>query len=136
MKNHIKEFINIPETGFISSEEIIEEQQVLVRNRIKAKIVFSGPALMALVFGAGIWGKAMEHVSGTDLVLLSKIAIGEIGELTRNEMNMLRQWLEARIAHCEAERDQRSERFNPDTYIMMKMLLLDIREWLLGEVVS
>lgn len=51
--------------------------------------------------------------------------------LTRAEVIELRDVLQVRMAHCEHERDARSDKFNPDTYIGQKFLLLDIREWLM-----
>jgi hypothetical protein len=52
-------------------------------------------------------------------------------ELLRGEVEIMRGLLEARMRHCEHERDQMSNKFNPDTYISQKLLLLDIREWLI-----
>lgn len=56
--------------------------------------------------------------------------------LTRAELIFLKNALELRMAHCEKERDERNEKFNADTYIGQKLLLLDIREILLGEIVQ
>jgi hypothetical protein len=56
--------------------------------------------------------------------------------MTREEMVLLKSWLEARMEHCEKQRDDRVETFNADTYIGQKLLLLDIKELLLGEVVE
>lgn len=65
-------------------------------------------------------------------------------EFTFFELIMLRNWLEGRMLHCEMERDQRAvksiggvdyPRFNADTYIGMKLLLISIRELLLGEII-
>ncbi len=56
--------------------------------------------------------------------------------LIRKEVVWLRDILELRMKHCEKERDDRSESFNADTYIGQKMLLLDLREWLLGAIVE
>lgn len=58
------------------------------------------------------------------------------------DLKILRSWLEVRMAHCEKERDERTlipgtdaPKFNPDTYIGQKLLLMDIRELMIGEVV-
>jgi len=56
--------------------------------------------------------------------------------LTREDVLILKNWLETRMSHCEKERDQRSQYFNADTYIIMKLMLLDLREWLIGEIVD
>lgn len=54
--------------------------------------------------------------------------------LQRDQVEILRILLEARMTHCEHERDSKDEevkrRFNVETYISQKLLLLDIREWL------
>ncbi|MGV8961833.1 MAG: hypothetical protein ACOH2V_00360 [Candidatus Saccharimonadaceae bacterium] len=55
-------------------------------------------------------------------------------DFTRKELLMLKTWLELRMLHCEGERDVRSTKFNPDSYISMKILLIDIRELLLGDI--
>jgi hypothetical protein len=52
-------------------------------------------------------------------------------ELERSEVEHMKTLLEARMRHCEIERDQQSSNFNADTYISQKLLLLDIREWLM-----
>jgi len=54
--------------------------------------------------------------------------------LKRDEVKMLEVWLKRRMAHCEMERDNKSPKFNPDTYISMKILLLEIKEFLMGEI--
>lgn len=72
--------------------------------------------------------------------------------VSRLEMQFLREMLEARMLHCEKERDEENKvnsslnsnlrnsainiKFNPDTYIQQKLLLIDIREWQLGEVIE
>lgn len=65
-------------------------------------------------------------------------------EVSYSEMKILKEWLEIRMRHCEQERDKRvtwphdrdALKFNPDTYIGQKLLLLDLRELLLGEIIS
>jgi hypothetical protein len=84
-------------------------------------------------------------------------------DLERREVVMLKDWLEKRMRHCEQERDSRTElsdsesarnveavldskplsypqdrnqKFNADTYIAMKYLMLELREWLFGEVLD
>lgn len=65
-------------------------------------------------------------------------------EFTYSEVKILKEWLEARMRHCEQERDKRvawphdpsALKFNPDTYIGQKLLLLDLRELLLGEIIA
>lgn len=54
----------------------------------------------------------------------------------REELQMLIGVLKLRMSHCEKERDERNEAFNPDTYIGMKLLLIELKELLLGEIVE
>jgi hypothetical protein len=56
--------------------------------------------------------------------------------VTRAEMMTMRLFLEARMQHCEQERDENKDEFNPDTYIQQKFLLLDQREWLMVQAVG
>ena len=62
--------------------------------------------------------------------------------VTRGEVKTMRSWLETRMSHCEMERENRTTtknghpKFNPDTYIGQKLLLLDLRELLLGDIVD
>jgi hypothetical protein len=65
-------------------------------------------------------------------------------EVDYEDLKILRKWLELRMSHCEKERDARTVwphnpevlKFNPDTYIGQKLLLLDLRELMLGEIVE
>ena len=57
-------------------------------------------------------------------------------KMDRADILLLKEFLELRMKHCEIERDNRVEAFNPDSYISMKILLIDIREWLLGDIVD
>jgi hypothetical protein len=57
-------------------------------------------------------------------------------DLTREEVGHLVEWIDARMKHCEKERDERAThpcgtaKFNSDTYITMKFLLIDLKQWL------
>ena len=64
-------------------------------------------------------------------------------QFSYSEVRILKEWLEVRMHHCEQERDNRTTwphngapKFNPDTYIGQKLLLLDLRELLLGEIIA
>lgn len=50
------------------------------------------------------------------------------------DMQMLKSAVEAKMKHCEANKD--SKTFNNTSYINMKYLLLDIKLWLSGEIIS
>jgi hypothetical protein len=49
-------------------------------------------------------------------------------EVTGEELLVLISWLNKRISHCEAERG--SQKFNAETMVDMKLLLLELRELL------
>ena len=50
------------------------------------------------------------------------------------DLMLLRKMLEARMQHCEKQRDSKDKAFNADTYIGQKFLLLDLRELMLGQI--
>jgi hypothetical protein len=54
----------------------------------------------------------------------------------KKQLIFLQNFLVARLNHCEIERDNRSPKFNADTYISMKLMLLDIKELLLGAIIE
>ncbi len=142
---------NFPETGFISSNEGTEEQRVTISQKTYAIIKLSGFSLVQFLEGSlqefekrfiklashpetetSLYFKLLFYSrTATDSVL----KITEIG-LTRVEMKILKRWLEVRMSHCEQERKDLNPKFDPDTYIGMKILLIEIREWLLGEYVD
>lgn len=59
-----------------------------------------------------------------------------------SDLTTLREFLEARIEHCEIERDKRTldvngnPKFNADVYVGQKLLLLDLRELMIGKIVD
>lgn len=55
---------------------------------------------------------------------------------TREELLILKNWLKLRMQHCEKERDNRSEKFNADSYISMRYLMLELKELLIGDIVD
>jgi hypothetical protein len=64
-------------------------------------------------------------------------------ELRRSELFILIKWLKLRMTHCEMERDQRVchsdtelPKFDPDTYIGQKLLLLELLDLAMGTIVG
>lgn len=158
----------LPETGFASLKPKKDAALIMMSFIVSDIITLSKFSIMQLIAGVA------EFTSGTMIqaeiaIMLSKlfnavmddtnIGIGHNIEfnVTRNDVVMLRQWLEQRMRHCELEREQENQtytewintnsnsihmdkeqpirNFNPDTYIGMKLLLIELREWLLGEEV-
>jgi hypothetical protein len=56
-------------------------------------------------------------------------------EVTREDMEVMVKLLKIRMTHCEKQRDNRDLNFNPDTYIGQKLLLIDLKEWLMIEAI-
>jgi hypothetical protein len=56
--------------------------------------------------------------------------------VTREEVLTMIKIISLRMEHCEFEREAGNPRFSEDTYIGMKMFLLDLKAWVMGEVVS
>lgn len=63
-------------------------------------------------------------------------------EVSRTELKTMKMFLELRMSHCEQVRQnelndiQSEEKFNPDAYICQKLLLISIREALLGQIIE
>lgn len=167
---------NIPATGFAAIDVVHSKKHVLAEFNESARFTLSHFSLLQLLHGHPLTAqdRRMETLLAGEV--LRKIAFyalegekdGEIKtvELHRKEVQLLRNWLEARMKHCEEERDSRATihdgpgvkvvghidlenpslgaqpvsdavlKFNPDTYIAQKYLLLDIREWLLGDILD
>lgn len=128
---------NIPETGFCCSNEVCETAQVTVSRRIKGLFKFSKLACRQLLAGAcDLQAGSPALIAKLGLFGMDCNESGDVAlELCRDDVRCLKQCLENRMAHCEKQRDERDDQFNADTYIMQKMLLLELREWLLGEEV-
>lgn len=152
---------NIPATGWSVRANYATDERRQVQFNMEAEFTLSHFAVRQLLFGE-IMLNGMENntnnslfkklaVYGLDAALCpTKENLPIIG-LERAEVKQLRRWLEARMAHCEEERDSESgaekhshansidepsKKFNPDTYIAQKFLLLDIREWLAGDIID
>lgn len=114
-----------------------------------AMLAINGFAMIQFIEGCNLRCKQIDVMLTSEVELLIKLIKtfqnrdeDHLIEVTYNEIVYLRQWIEVRMAHCEKERDQRIPsshdpnilKFNPDTYIGMKFLLLDLRELLLGQI--
>ena len=145
--------VNVPTDSLIvsHSEKITKKANVKIFQT--GKILLTGFAITQFLEGFELYVKDDTRVNiPKEMVILSlKIAKGlpmaiqlKNGEFEFDyeELRILRTWLEIRMKHCEIERDNRvawphdrdALKFNPDTYIGQKLLLLDLRELLLGEI--
>lgn len=141
-----KVYQNIPENSFKNHESETKVYRAIVVTATKG--IFSLSLFACIQFLMGAQSKFLKLTrvdQGKELMeLISRLAIYSIDlqatadsessvqlMLTRNEVELFRILLNARMAHCENERDIRADTFNADTYIGQKLLLLDIREWLM-----
>ena len=142
----MKELLNIPANSLQVLSSNKKEERVTMSFFFDGEIKLSGFAMMQFLHGAKLELESAEkEPTRNELTLWFKLSvnllpIGKPSEVSlavdRQDLFILRKWLEVRMLHCEMERDTRSDKFNPDTYIGQKLLLLDLRELLLGEVVD
>lgn len=145
--------VHIPSDSLIvlHSEKITRKANVRIFQ--SGKILLTGFAITQFLEGFELYVKDDTRVNiPKEMVVLSLKITKGIGstfhlktaefEFDYEELKTLRSWLEIRMRHCEIERDNRTVwphnpealKFNPDTYIGQKLLLLDLRELLLGEI--
>jgi hypothetical protein len=146
------EFINIPQGGITVVSSETKTNYKMVKQHMSFVLAFSSFALLQFIAGAQLLFMGMKV---TDFAPMAQVqlfvkltAIIQRGFesksmdllddlfVTREEMHILKGFLEIRMSHCEKERDDRDPAFNADTYIGQKLLLLDIRELLLGEIIE
>ena len=140
--------------SLVVNEKITDVINCRVRKFRQGLIALSGLAICQFMEGAELFTKSVKSVNSEDVQLMLKLSksIRSLSSdpsvkftFTYGELTILRTWLEMRMKHCEQERyakttvkigDVEREKFNPDTYIGQKLLLLDLREALLGEIVE
>lgn len=137
---------NLPATGYNSMDAKYETKELTVSYRVNDIISLSLFSIVQLLFGATLVTKDNSSTDPFTLItLLAKLQIAHIDvkvgadiklPVTRKEVYQLLHLLDLRMKHCEAERDSGNDKFNPDTYIGQKLLLIDLREWLLLEEVE
>lgn len=145
----------IPETGFASLKPQKDAAMIMMSFIVTDIIALSTFSVIQLLKGVQeITPKTM--IKAEIAILMSKLFTSAVEtssndqckiEVNREDVVLLRNWLETRMRHCEDEREEENRkidrgsmsnserRFNPDTYIAMKLLLIELREWLLGEEV-
>ena len=146
--------INIPTNSFVVFDKTIDSKYCHVRQVKEATIQLTGFAIAQFLEGAELviadTTITMMKIDNVKLILRLSKSIPMLQaeqmvkiDVTRDDLQTLRKWLELRMAHCERERNERivypgttQQKFNPDTYIGQKLLLLDLRELLLGEIIE
>jgi len=149
------ELVNIPTNSLTLVDKFTKVSICKVRQFHNGIIALTGFAIIQFLEGADIMAhdELYTAINSKDVQLMLLLAkslpmlqvepVVNI-EVTYRDLKTLRSWLELRMDHCEKERDQRTpapwnknkQKFNPDTYIGQKLLLLDLRELILGEVIS
>lgn len=138
-------------TGFSSTNSQKNVARVLMSFITSDIITLSDFSINQLIQGVSEY-KPNIMIESEVVILLSKLYNETLGNptliqipVTRKEVQLLRQWLEQRMLHCEKEREAENnntnmteydKHFNPDSYITMKLLLIELHEWLLGEEVQ
>lgn len=138
VKNKISGFFQL---SLFSIFQLIAGAKLYTAN--KDKVEGSIVSLLATLFGYALENQPAGGSQSHEESPMSVI------QLTRDEVKTLKLFLETRMANCERERDERIMRthgstrvqleentqpaFNADSYIAQKMLLIELREWLLGE---
>ena len=142
----MEKFLNIPANSLQVLSSNKKEERVTMSYFFEGKIKLSDFAMMQFLHGAKSELEMTEkEPTHKELTLWFKMSthlltVGNLSEVIlkvdRQDLFILRKWLELRMLHCEKERDARNPKFNPDTYIGQKLLLIDLRELLLGEIME
>lgn len=148
------EYKNIPQTGFSSLSPEFKTEMVYVSMRSRDTITLSLFSVWQIISGLNNMVEVIaitgaKHLGDKSIQIMQvagklfraamdhKTGASQVGiEVTRDDVKQMVELLNIRMMHCEKERDNGSERFNPDTYIGQKLLLIELREWLLLEAVE
>ena len=149
-----QKMLNIPTNFLVVVDKKTDSKYCHVRQFITGTIQLNGFAIMQFLEGAELVVAdatiiTMKSKSVQLILRLAKSIPMVLHEefvdinVDRKDLQNLRKWLELRMTHCEKERDERivipgttQQKFNPDTYIGQKLLLLDLRELLMGEIIE
>ena len=138
-------YVNVQNGITVNSVES-KTQKALIGTIATASLKISNFHILMFLYGARIYVENLQQALFVDKEVLSlymtlneKLIEGneEIDyTFSSKELKFLEKFLVARLNHCEVERDNRSSKFNPDTYISMKLMLLDIKQLMLGEIIE
>lgn len=129
-----KPFQNIPDHRFTVQNDLQEMKTITCEISVSAEFIFNQFAAVQFIMGSSnviVEPRLMELLLNAAMVPNGHVT----ASYTRADIMKLVELLQSRMRHCEYERDNGSERFNPDTYIAQKMLLLDLKEWLYLNVI-
>lgn len=137
-------YINI-QNGIIVNSVQNSTKKALIGTVTTASLKLSNFHILMFLYGAKIYVDNLKESTVDREILSLYMSLNE--RLVENneivdfvfsakQLKFLHDFLVERINHCEKERDERSSRFNPDTYIGMKLMLLDIKQLMLGEIIE
>lgn len=145
----MKEEITTAQPNVVATSSVTEVVRKSIRENLSGDFQFNANSLRSILIGGSLINpdSSFDTKLFVDLTLISLDAKTDIINLSRGKVRIIQKWIEARLTHCEWERAQEAyaetgaivseevskPRFNQDTYISMKLLLLDIREWLMGK---
>lgn len=129
-------------TKFTSSNDKFSTRTAIIEERTESDITMSHASVDLLILGAALSVKQPFAASAKEILIpLSHLILAkkdheqeETVTLTvdKNTVSSLRSFVEAYLNDQEAQRANLLPSFNADTYILGKMLLIDIREWQTG----
>lgn len=130
-------------TGFTSSNHTTSAKILAVVSREQSDIVMNVTCLKLLIKGAIFYqaGPKKDISAMFDAVLMLNTVLletkGDICKFTalREDMELLRHFIECFLSYQEVLKTDRPSDFNADDYITGKLLLLDIREWQVSSVI-
>ena len=138
-------YVNV-QNGITVNSVQNKAQKALIGTVTNANLKLNNFHILMFLYGARIYVENLQQTLFVDKEVLSlymtlneKLIEGneEIDyTFSSKELKFLEKFLVARLNHCEVERDNRSSKFNPDTYISMKLMLLDIKRLMLGEIIE
>ena len=129
------------EAKFTPTESQSDVVTAQVRSNISGSIILNMFAMRQIVFGYAAKQKTNEYTK----TLVAKLAIymaerfehdneeveGDCGLLfTRDEVSTMLELLNLRLDHCGEMKKNNNKQFNPDTYVAMRLLSCDLRDWL------
>jgi len=153
IEGSISELKNIPTNALVVVGSSFDIKSCKIKQFTNGIIALTGFAICQFLEGAELIANKPSGCFRSETLLILRLAksMGTLNHVPAVEITVdyrdlthLRSWLEARMQHCEQERDARTLspsgdgthlKFNADTYIGMKLLLLDLRELMLGELV-
>jgi hypothetical protein len=130
-------------TGFISSNEQTTTAAVTVISLETADITVNSNALAILIEGAIHYQvgptKPIEDMFNVLLKVNRALLSSKTGIITFNaksrDMDYLRHFTECYLTNQENVKEKTPDLFETDMYITGKLLLLDIRQWQVGQII-